>query len=289
MIWAVVMLPALVFLRISGHANVFWFVFAWGAAAAVAAAAGPFQARVIPRLTRAREWLSQQRDLGVRYMAEGTASAASSQLRNYGVGLFLGLAAVGYVQAANTLMGPFMVILFGSGLVVLPEATKIWRRSPHRMPLLCFLISIGLVLLGLAWGLFLLLALPRGLGSALLGPIWRPTYPLVLPTALCIMASCATGGAGTGLHALGAARRSLRAALFTSAAFVVFAVAGAVLAGAVGCMYGTAIALWAGTTVYWWELRGAFRESGRAVLGDLIRLGRPGRKTGRHRAVRPQS
>lgn len=289
LIWAVVMLPTLVFLRLSGHANVFWFVFAWGAAAAVAAAAGPLQARVIPRLTRAREWLSQQRDLGVRYMAEGTASAASSQLRNYGVGLFLGLAAVGYVQAANTLMGPFMVILFGSGLVVLPEATKIWRRSPHRMPLLCALISIGLVLLGLAWGLFLLLALPRGLGSTLLGPIWRPTYPLVFPTALCIMGSCATGGAGTGLHALGAARRSLRAALFTSATFVVFAVAGAVVAGAVGCMYGTAIALWSGTAVYWWELRGAFRETGKATLGDLIRFGRPPRRTGRHRAVRPQS
>ena len=279
-IWAVTMLPALVLLHLSGHGGVFWFVSAWGAAATVAALAGPWQARVIPRPGRAREWLSQHRDLGVRYMAEGTASAASSQLRNYGVGLILGLAAVGYVQAANTLMGPFMVILFGSGLVVLPEAAKMWRRSPHRMPLLCVLISVGLVLCGLAWGLVLLVALPHGLGGWLLGSIWRPAYPLVWPTALCIMGSCATGGAGTGLHALGAARRSLRAALVTSALFVVFAVAGAMLGGAVGCMYGTAIALWTGTAIYWWELRGAFRESGQVTLGELIP---------RRRAVRPQA
>jgi hypothetical protein len=156
------------------------------------------------------------------------------------------------------------------------------------MPLLCALISLGLVLLGLAWAIVLLLALPRGLGGWLLGPLWRPTYPLVFPTALCIMGYCATGGAGTGLHALAAARRSLRAAIYTSAAFVVFAVAGAFLDGAVGCMYGTAAALWSGAAVYWWELRGAFRETGQVTLGELLR---PGRRAGKHRAdpmPRPQ-
>jgi O-antigen/teichoic acid export membrane protein len=284
MIWAVAMLPALVFLRISGHANVFWFVFAWGAAAGVAAAAGPFQARVIPRLTQTREWLFRQRDLGLRYMAEGTSNAAASQLRNYGVGLILGLAAVGYVQAANTLMGPFMVILYGSGLVVLPEAAKLWSRSPHRMPLLCVLISVGLMLLGIAWGVVLLVALPHGLGEWLLGGIWRPTYPLVFPTALCIIGLCANGGAGTGLHALGAARRSLRAAVCTAAAFVAFALIGAVLGGAVGCMYGTAVAVWSGSALYWWELRGAFRDTGKVTLSQLIR---PARTIGKHRAVEP--
>ena len=48
-VWTVTLLPALVLLRQTGHANVFWFVFAWGAAAAVAAAIGPLQARVMPR------------------------------------------------------------------------------------------------------------------------------------------------------------------------------------------------------------------------------------------------
>ena len=42
----------------------------------------------------------------------GIADGGQNQLRNYGIGFILGLAAVGYVQAANTLMGPFMVIFF---------------------------------------------------------------------------------------------------------------------------------------------------------------------------------
>ena len=67
---------------------------------------------------------------------EGTTDSGASQLRNYGVGLILGLAAVGYVQAASTLMGPFMVIFFGMGLVTLPEAARILRRSPRHMAVL---------------------------------------------------------------------------------------------------------------------------------------------------------
>ena len=61
-----------------------------------------------------------------------------------------------------------------------------------------------------AWGVVLLVAVPRGLGSGLLGPIWRQTYPLVVPMTLCVMGQAVGTGAGTGLHALGAAKRSLR-------------------------------------------------------------------------------
>src|SRR5215472_9352067 len=167
-IWTLALLPALVLLRETGNANVFWLVFAWGAAAAVAAAVGPLQARVVPRLSGAWEWLSRNRDLGPRYFAEGTVATVSSQLRNYGVGLILGLAALGYVQAANTLMGPFMVVFFGMGLVLLPEAARILRHAPRHLPRFCVLVSAGLALLGLAWGGVLLVALPRGLGHLML-------------------------------------------------------------------------------------------------------------------------
>ena len=177
MVWASALVPALVFLRVTGHANVFWFVFAWGAAAAVAAAVGPLQARVIPRLSRHEEWVSRHRDLGPRYLAENTANSGSNQLRTYGVGLILGLAAVGYVQAAITLMGPFMVIFFGMSLVTVPEAARILRGSPRHLPLFCLLVSGGLALLGLAWGVALLVALPQGLGALAAGPDMAASLP----------------------------------------------------------------------------------------------------------------
>jgi O-antigen/teichoic acid export membrane protein len=260
-IWGVTLVPALVLLRASGHADVFWFVFAWGATATLAAAVGPLQARVVPRLAGAWEWLLQQRDLGARYLAEGTANSAANQLRNYGVGLILGLAALGYLQAAGTLMGPFQVILYGMGLVALPEAARVLRRSPRHMALFCGLFSVGLTLLALAWGVTLLVALPKGLGQWLLGPLWRPTYPLVLPTTLFIMGGCASGGAGMWLHALAASRRSLRAAVFTSVSYVLCTFIGAAVGGTLGSIRGAALGTWIGTIGYWWQLRQARRES----------------------------
>ena len=117
-IWPVVLLPALVLLRKTGHANVFWFVFAWGAAATVAAAvgpsAGPGRAPAVGRVGMAVRGIVTSGPVTSR-RALPTAPRASCV--NYGVGLILGLAAVGYVQAANTLMGPFMVVFFGMGLV----------------------------------------------------------------------------------------------------------------------------------------------------------------------------
>ena len=289
MIWAVVLVPALVLVNRSGHATVFWFVFAWGAAATVAALAGPFQARVVPRLLGARRWLTEQRDLGLRYAIEGTVNSSSTQLRNYGIGFILGLAAVGWVTAANTLMGPFMVIIIGSGLIILPEATRIWRDRPHRLPTYCVLISGGCIVLGLLWGVVLLVALPRGLGHLLLGPVWEPTYPLVLPTALAILGLCGGAGPGTGLHALGAASRSLRASIISSAIFVAFSLAGAAQGGAIGAVRGTALATWVGAGVYWWQLRAALRESGRLAHGHRSWLGRPPRQRGKHRGEQRRS
>jgi O-antigen/teichoic acid export membrane protein len=280
-VWLVTLVPALVLLKATHHSSVFWFVLAWGASATVAAAVGPLQAHVMPKLPGVWEWLSRQRDLGFRYMVEGTTNSAATQLRNYGIGLILGLAAVGYVQAASTLMGPFMVIITGSGLIILPEAAKMWRDSPRRLPKYCIIISAVYTLLGLAWGAVLLVALPRGLGSGLLGPIWRPSYPLVLPTTISIMGLCVTSGAGTGLHAAGAARQSLRAAILTSAIYVACSVAGAVEGGAVGAVEGTAVATWLGALVYWWQLSSALRESDRAGGHRLW----TGRRSGKHRAA----
>jgi O-antigen/teichoic acid export membrane protein len=260
-IWTVVLLPALVLLHRAGHADVFWCVFAWGAAATVAALVGPLQARVLPKLPGGWGWVWRHRDLGPRYFAEGTANSGQTQLRNYGISLILGLAALGYVQAASTLMGPFMVIFFGMGLVLLPEAGRILRKSPRLLPLFCAGASAGLALAGLTWGVILLVALPRGLGHLMLGSLWRPTYPLVLPSTLAIMGGCVQAGAGTGLHALGAARRSLRAMIFGSLLYVVCGLVGAAVDGAFGAVCGAAISSWFGALLFWWQLRVALRDS----------------------------
>ena len=230
LIWASALVPALLYLRMTGHETVFWFVLVWGAAAAVAAAVGPLQARVIPRIDGAREWLSKHRDLGFRYLAENSAISGAGQLRVYAVGLIVGLSAIGYVQAAGLLVGLFLVVFMGISLVAVPEAARVLRHSPRHLRMYCMLVGGGLAVAALLWGIALLILLPRGLGDRLLGPIWRPTYALVLPITVQVIGACFSAGATAGLHALGAASRSLRAQVIAAGAFVTGGVIGALAA-----------------------------------------------------------
>ena len=257
---AALMIPALILLRDAGHASVFWFVFAWGAAAGVAGLIGPLQARVLPRPSEAWSWIVTHRDLGIRYVAEGTSSSVSGQLRSYGIGALLGLAAVGYVGASTTLMGPMTILLLGMSLVAIPEAARIVRGAPRRLPLFCLLISAGLCAMAVGWGGALLVAMPRGFGHWLLAGIWRPTYPLVLPQTLAVCGQCVGAGAAIGLHGLGAAKSSLRAAILSSIVYVICSLAGAAAWGAEGAVYGTAVATWLAALILWWQFRESYRH-----------------------------
>ncbi len=279
-VWAAIQIPALALLKMSGHANVFWFVLAWGVSAAVGAAVGALQARVVPNLAAVTQWLARHRDLGPRYVAENTGGNAATTVQSYGVSYILGLAAVGYIQAAGVLMGPFKIIFFGMGMITIPEAARILRRSPRHLPLFCAAVATGLAVLVLAWGAVLLVALPKGLGHLMLGSLWRPTYPLVVPTTLSIAAVCAATGAGIGLHALGAARRSLRAMILSSVLIVACALVGAFTGGTLGTMRYAAAASWLGTLVSWWQLRQALQESDTVPVPVWLW---PPRSTGRHR------
>ncbi len=266
-IWAVVQIPLLLYLKLSGHANVFTCVLAWGAGAVAGAAFGALQARVLPSLANAKDWLVHHRDLGPRFLLENTGGNAADTLRSYGISYILGIVAVGYIQAAAVLMGPFKIIFYGLGMITIPEAARLLRRSPRRLPLFCGAASAALTLVAMVWGVALLVLMPLGLGHLMLGSLWRPAYPLVLPTVLAMMGTCASTGAGIGMHALGAARRSLRATLISSALFVTFALLGAEVGGTLGAMRFYAAVSWFGTLVFWWQFRQALRE-----YGDTVRV-----------------
>jgi len=276
MVWLVALIPPLLLLRENGNTDVFWFILSWGAAGAVAAAAGPLQARVLPKPQKAWEWIKRHRDLGPRYLAENTSNSGATQLRTYGVGIILGLAAVGYVQAAQTLMGPFLVIFMGISLVTVPEASRILRRSPRHLWLFCLLVGAGLALAGLLWGLALLVALPEGLGQFALKGLWQPTYPLILPLTISVIGACFTAGATAGLHALGAASRSLRAMAVSSVLFLGCGLEGAALGGAVGVMRGAAVATCIGALVWWWQLFAALEEAHGSPAASAVAPEPPG-------------
>jgi hypothetical protein len=251
LVWALALVPAL--LLAAGDGTVVAFVLAWGLSGAVAAAFGTLQAGMVPGVGQVREWLTAQRDLGPRYLVENVSNSGGSQLRMYGLGAIVGLAGVGTVRGAELLMGPFLAILMGLSLVTVAEAARVLRRSPERLRRFCLLLGGGQAGAALLWGLALLL-MPDAFGEAVLGDVWAAASALIVPAALGVMGASVCSGAAAGLRALGAAKRSMSAQLVSSAAYVGFGLAGAVLGGALGSAWGVALATWTGAAVWWWLL-----------------------------------
>ncbi len=256
-VWGVALVPALVVAARVGSVSA--FVLAWGGSAAVAAVYGCFQSGIRPRLSGARPWVREHRDLGYRYLVENVSNSGASQLRAYGLGAIVGVGAVGVIRGAELLLGPFLALLMGLSLVTVAEAARVLRRAPHRLGTFCLLLGGGQAVAALLWGGALLLV-PDRLGELVLGGVWSAAAELVVPVTLGVAGAGLGTGAAAGLRALGAARRSLRSQLFASVCYVTGGLGGAVVAGTAGSAWGVAAATLCGSAVWWLHLRSALRE-----------------------------
>ncbi|MFK4066326.1 hypothetical protein [Streptomyces sp. NPDC029674] len=265
-VWGVALIPAMVLAARAG--SVAAFVLAWGGSAAVAAVYGCFQSGIRPRTTRAREWIREHRDLGYRYLVENVSNSGASQLRAYGLGAIVGVGAVGVVRGAELLLGPFLAVLMGLSLVTVAEAARVLRRAPHRLGAFCFALGGGQAVAALLWGGALLLVPDRG-GELVLGGVWGAASELIVPVTLGVAGAGLGTGAAAGLRALGAARRSLRVQLITSACYVSGGLGGAAAAGTVGSAWGVAAATVTGSAVWWLQLRSALREHHQNTLREV--------------------
>lgn len=266
LVWGVALVPAMVVAARVGSVGA--FVLAWGASAAVAAGYGLLQSGVRPRPAGARGWLREQRDLGYRYLVENGSLSGAGQLRSYGLGVIVGVGAVGAVRGAELLLGPFLALLMGLSLVTVAEAARVLRRAPHRLGRFCLLLGGGQAVAALLWGAALLLV-PDRLGELVLGGVWPSASELIVPAALGVAGAGLGTGAAAGLRALGAARLSLRVQLFASACYVAGGLGGAVVSGTVGSAWGVAAATAAGSAVWWLQLRSALRERHRNPIPEV--------------------
>ncbi|HEY8983069.1 MAG TPA: hypothetical protein VIU15_26255, partial [Streptomyces sp.] len=201
-VWGIALVPAMVVAARVG--TVAGFVLAWGASASVAAGYGCVQSGILPRTGRARGWLREQRDLGYRYLVENVSLSGASQLRAYGLGVIIGVGAVGAVRGAELLLGPFLAVLMGLSLVTVPEAARVLRQAPGRLGSFCLLLGGGQAVGALLWGGALLL-MPGRLGELALGDVWHSASQLIVPITLGVAGAGLGTGAAAGLRALGAA------------------------------------------------------------------------------------
>lgn len=233
---------------------------AFGATGAVSALVGWALSGVRPRCLQTRRWIRDHSALGGRFLVENLAVGGTRQLQMVAIGAVAGIAAVGVVRAAGIFMGPFVVVLMGIAQVAVPEASQVLRRSPARLGRFCLLIGAAQAAVAAVWGLVMMVLLPHGVGRLLLGSVWKPAYPLVLPMMLGIALSCLCTGAASGLRSMGAARRSMHSQLAVCAVAMVGGYVGALLGDASGAAWGMAVAGGVGAVIWWYQLRRGIAE-----------------------------
>jgi O-antigen/teichoic acid export membrane protein len=265
--WAIVLFPGLALLISTGHATVFWLTFCWGGAATAAGLFGLRQARVVPRPQDSVRWLREQWDLAPRFLGEFMALSGTTQVSFYFIGAIASLESVGALRAGQILLGPVYAFSIGVRMVATPEVVRLFKRSPRRLREASAALSASLAGATLLWGALLFL-LPTRAGVALLGSSWGPAHRVLFPMTLLMASGGAIGGMTAGLRALAAARRSLRARLFTSVTRIAGGVVGAMLGGTVAAAWGLAISGCVGALVYWDQLVRGLRDHTVRTGGD---------------------
>ena len=250
LLWAVVLFLVYGVLIVTNRSSIGWLVLGWGGAAVIAGLVGIWQARVIPSLRLSTAWLRDHRDLSTRFIGESIASSGATQFAFYGVGAVAGLTAVGAIRAAMIVLGPLHILFIGLGMVAVPEGARLLARSPEKLRRISILLAGFLGLAAVVWGI-LAYYLPASIGTELLGDSWQPARRVLIPLTIMMAGGGVTAGASSGLRALGAARRILRAGVTAAALVVGCAVTGAALGGAAGAAWGYAIAITAASAVWW--------------------------------------
>ena len=258
-VWGIFLVPAM--LIASAVGTTFGFVFAWGAAAMAAAVFGCIQTRLVPSGSGIVSWIREHRDLGPRYLVENVSDSVCAQLQMYGLGAISGLAAVGAVRGAQLLLAPVAALRMGISLMAIPEAARILKRWPRRLQTFCMVLGGSQAAASLLWGAGLLFILPSSVGELMLGEIWPSASALIVPTTLALAAGSLFDGALVGLRALGASRRSMPLRIGRAVAWVTGGIVGAFLDGAAGSVWGTAIVMFLGIPVVWWQLGVASRAN----------------------------
>ncbi|MFF0271256.1 hypothetical protein [Kribbella sp. NPDC004536] len=256
--WGLALIPLIALANREG--GVSWFVLAWGGAGCVAALLGMFQARVLPHPAGIRIWLTQQRELGARYLVENLSMSTVTQLRFFSVGAIAGLSAVGDLKAAEVLLGPWLAVVQGLSMVAVPEAARMLRRSLRSFVVFCAALAIVQAVGVTLWGLTVMFLVPDALGVHVLGSVWAPAVALMLPTTLAFAGIGFWNGAAAGLRGLAAAPRSMRATLICACLYLAGGAGGSFAGGALGSAWGVAAATFVGTAVWWRMFRAGIRD-----------------------------
>ncbi len=231
----------------------------WGLAATAAAVVGPFQSRLCPAPGRAAQWFRSEADLAGRYLIDFFAVAGQVHLLLFGLGIVAGLRAFGEFRATQLLLGPLNTLFFAALSTAVPEGARMRAGADGSLYRMFRSLAFALPVMAIVW-VGLLDLLPDRFGRAVLGDSWPGAHRLIVIVGLATAVTGVIAAADSGLRALAAARRGLRARVALLPLVAVGGLGGAALAGAAGCAAGLLVANSIGGALFWFQFSRAFRE-----------------------------
>lgn len=266
--WAVTQLLAVGGFLLAGRSTIAPMLFAWGGAAAAAAALGKRQSGVWPQPRKAWVWLRSHHDLTRYLLAEYVTVQGAQQAALLVMASIGSLSVIGALRGAQVILGPTTILAVGMNAFALPEMSRRRATMTERgWNLGAAALSAFVALAGIGWGLIFLL-LPDTIGVELLGDTWAGTQDVLLATIVGQAGAALGVGPATALYAMDRAGSTLRIHASFAPLMFTLGIAGVSYAGAPGAAWGMAAAFWLVVPPWWITMRRQARD----VVAEVSRM-----------------
>jgi hypothetical protein len=275
-VWAAVMVAGLLIVHKLGRTDsVDLLILVWGCGAAVGLALGVRQLDLDLRSARPFAWLRRVRTLGWQFASDFFVGLGNAYVITWLVGLVAGLDDLASFRGSQIAFGVTTAVFQWARIGLVPAVlAKTSRHDQYD-----FLRRVGVMFVAVTalYGLALLM-IPTSAGARVLGDVWGPMRPLIIPSIVLRSAAAVTTAAFIGLRAHRMGARTLRLRIGVAAASVAGATIGAFLAGAQGAMTVLAATTVVGAVFWWRALISATRdhsEQGPTTASPPVELREP--------------
>ena len=251
-LWFVLQVLGSAVVLAAGRGSATTLLAVWAGAGTISALVTGVRLGMTPRFAAAVRWGWTHHWLIWRLLAEFVVAAGSHYGVYYGLAIVAGSGELGRLKAAQTLLGPVVVLLQGGGLLGIPESVRA-ANDPARLRRLATRLSAVLGLGSLGFGIVMYALLPS-IGPSVFPNAWADARPLIPMLAVFTAALGASTGATGALRALGASPWLLRVRMVSGAVLIAVGFVASAWFGANGSLLSLAVVEATVAAIAWFRL-----------------------------------
>jgi O-antigen/teichoic acid export membrane protein len=265
-VWLVVQIAGVVVLLAADLRTLTWFVVVWAGSGAISGLLLLWQYRG-HHIERTVAWLRYTWRFSWRYLISYSATQGSALAGSSAVGALAGARQLGGVTGTVFFARPFGTIQIAAVAATVAEISRS-GGEPHVARRRASKITTLTTVIALVNGA-IMVALPDKIGHAILKDTWHVAQPMMLPTAVQLLALGVITGARAGLLGMRGIRRAMVIDVVSTVGVLGSTAIGAVINGALGALWGVALVQGA-LSIVWWTVFLAFSAHPAEVTADSL-------------------